>query len=203
MSTRNRPSTSASSSTTGYGGYQYTTYDYATTNSQSRSGRQRPGTARPRTAVSTLGIESQQIICSVSESRGISPTVGLAFVNLDTGEAVLCQICDSQTYVRTIHKLMVFNPSVILIVNTAANPRSKLFSIIEENLEDLNSNIILLDRRYWAETTGLEYIQQLAFAEDVETIKISINGNFFAVCCFAAVSLDGYRGRVAADTTRL
>lgn len=82
---------------------------------------------------------------------------------------------------------MVFSPSVILIVDTAANPKSKLFSIIEENLEDLNSNIVLLNRRYWAETTGLEYIQQLAFVEDVETIKISIGGNYFAVCCFAAV----------------
>jgi len=137
--------------------------------------------------VSTLGVEFQQIICAVNESRGVSPTVGLSFLNLDTGEAVLSQISDSQTYVRTIQKLMVFAPSVILIVSTAANPKSKLFSIIQENLEDFNSSIVLLDRRYWAETTGLEYIQQLAFAQDVETIKIAIGGNYFAVCCFAAV----------------
>jgi DNA mismatch repair protein MSH4 len=45
----------------------------------------------------------------------------------------------------------------------------------------------LLDRRYWSETTGLEYIQQLAFAQDVETIKTAVTGNYFAVCCFAAV----------------
>lgn len=166
----------------------YPSYEYTTTASRPRTRNQgRPGTARPRTAVSTLGVESQQIICAVSESRGISPTVGLAFVNVDTGEAVLSQICDSQTYVRTVHKLACFSPSQILIVNTSANPKSKLFSIIEENLEDLNSNIQLLDRRYWAETTGLEYIQQLAFPQDVESIKISISGNYFSVCCFAAV----------------
>jgi DNA mismatch repair protein MSH4 len=127
-------------------------------------------------------------VCAVSESRGISPTVGLAFVNIDTGEAVLCQICDSQTYVRTIHKLRVYGPSEILIVTTAASPRSKLFSIIEENLPALDSKITLLDRRYWAETSGLEYIQQLAFKEDVEGIKVSVGGNYFAVCCIAAVS---------------
>jgi DNA mismatch repair protein MSH4 len=127
-------------------------------------------------------------VCAVSESRGISPTVGLAFVNIDTGEAVLCQICDSQTYVRTIHKLRVYGPSEILIVTTAASPRSKLFSIIEENLPALDSKITLLDRRYWAETSGLEYIQQLAFKEDVEAIKVSVGGNYFAVCCTAAVS---------------
>ncbi len=137
--------------------------------------------------MSTLGIENQEIICAVSESRGISPTVGLAFVNLDTAEAVLSQICDSQTYVRTIHKLTVFNPTNILIVATASQPKSKLFSIIEDSLDDIGSNMTLLDRRYWAETTGIEYIQQLAFTEDVESIKTAVSGNYYAVCCFAAV----------------
>jgi len=149
----------------------------------------RPSTARPRTGVSTLGAENQDIVCAISESRGISPVVGLSFVNLDTGEAVLSQISDSQTYVRTIHKLMVFNPTTILVVSTAANPKSKLFSIIEDSLEEIDSNIVLLDRRYWAETVGIEYIQQLAFAEDVEAIKTAVSGNYYAVCCFAAVSL--------------
>lgn len=164
--------------------------DYATTTSRPRTGRRstgRPSTARPRTGVSTLGAENQEIICAISESRGISPTVGLAFVNLDTGEAVLSQISDSQTYVKTVHKLVVFNPTNILIVSTASNPKSKLFSIIEDSLEEIESNITLLDRRYWAETTGIEYIQQLAFAEDVESIKTAVSGNYYAVCCFAAV----------------
>ncbi|KAL2354274.1 muts domain V-domain-containing protein [Cryomyces antarcticus] len=190
MASGRRPSTSFTSASTSYPSYPSYSYNDTTTTSRPRTGRRnngRPSTARPRTGASTLVAEAQQVICAVSESRGISPTVGLAFVNLDTGEAVLSQICDSQTYVRTIHKLMVYSPSEILIVSTAANPKSKLFSIIEENLNDLNSNIVLLDRRYWAETTGLEYIQQLAFAEDVEAIKISIGGNYFAVCCIAAV----------------
>lgn len=103
---------------------------------------------------------------------------------------MLSQISDSQTYVRTIHKLMVFNPTSILVVSSAASPKSKLFSIIEDSLEDIDSNIVLLDRRYWAETVGIEYIQQLAFAEDVEAIKTAVSGNYYAVCCFAAVSTD-------------
>ncbi|KAK5137638.1 hypothetical protein LTR08_007933 [Meristemomyces frigidus] len=174
----------------------YTTGGYGTATSRPRTGRRstgrpsttRPSTARPRTGISTLGgAENQEIICAISESRGISPTVGLAFVNLDTGEAVLSQISDSQTYVRTVHKLIVYSPTNILIVSTAASPKSKLFSIIEDSLDDIGSNITLLDRRYWAETTGLEYVQQLAFLEDVESIKTAVSGNYYAVCCFAAV----------------
>ncbi|KAJ4988349.1 MutS domain V [Stagonosporopsis vannaccii] len=180
-----RPSTSATSAsmTYSYGDYNTT----AASHRRTRPGTGRPSTARPRTGASTIArVESQHVICAVAESRGISPTVGLAFVNLDFAEAVLCQINDSQTYVRTIHKLKVYGPSEILVVATASSPRSKLFSIIEENLEDIGSKITLLDRRYWVESTGFEYIQTLAFREDVEAIKISVQGNYYAICCIAA-----------------
>ncbi|KAJ4352708.1 MutS protein msh4 [Ascochyta clinopodiicola] len=180
MAGPSRPSTSYTSASTSYG-YG----DYNTTTSRPHTGR--PSTARPKTGASTIArVESQHVVCAVAESRGISPTVGLAFVNLDTGEAVLCQINDSQTYVRSIHKLKVYGPSEVLIVATASSPKSKLFSIIEENLEDIGSKITLLDRRYWADSTGYEYIQSLAFKEDVEAIKVSVQGNYYAICCIAA-----------------
>ena len=192
MFQRSRPSTSQSTSaSTPYGYYGYGDYNNITTASRPSTRRNtgRPSTARPRTGASTITrVEAQNVVCAIAESRGISPTVGLAFVNLDTAEAVLCQICDSQTFVRTVHKLKVYGPSEILIVSTAASPRSKLFSIIEENLEDIGSKLTLLDRRYWAESTGYEYIQSLAFKEDVEAIKMSVTGNYYAVCCIAAVS---------------
>lgn len=166
---------------------------YTTTTSRPRTSQRsvlsagRTSTARPRTGQSTIaGIEAQQIICAVTESRGVAPTVGLAFINLELAESVLCQISDSQTYVRAIHKIHVFSPSVILMASSAANPESKLLSIIRENLADLDCRIELIDRRYFAETTGLEYIDQLAFKEDAEAIKQAIGGNYFAVCCFAA-----------------
>ena len=123
----------------------------------------------------------------MSESRGVSPTVGIAFVNLSTSEVVLSQINDSKSYVRTILKLQIFEPSCILMVSTAVNPRSTMCSIIEENVN--NCPIVPLERRYWAEIAGLDYIQQLAFAQDVEAIKIAIGGNYFATCCFAAVGV--------------
>ena len=190
-----RPSTSCSYASTS----KSTSYQNAYTTSTSypigsRPGTARPGTARPGTgrrsrasrAPSTVGGgESQQIICAISEARGISPTVGLAFVNISTGEAVLCQICDNQFYARTINKLQVFEPTEILIVSTSGPPNPKMYSIVEENV--IGARIIMVDRKYWSESSGLEYVQQLAFVEDVEAIKVAIGGNFYATCCFAAV----------------
>ncbi|KAF2715997.1 hypothetical protein K431DRAFT_326350 [Polychaeton citri CBS 116435] len=172
--------------------YSTSSTDYSTAHARSRPrpstrGISRPSTARPKTGYSTLGIENQEIVCAVTEARGPSPTVGLAFVNLDTGEAVLSQMIDSQTYVRTVQKLVVFNPSTILIVATAANPKSKLFAIVEDHLEDIGANLTLIDRRYFTERTGYEYIHDLAFTEDVQSINTAVSGSFYAVSCFAAI----------------
>ena len=138
-------------------------------------------TTRPTTTATSVA--TQDIICAVSESRGISSTVGLAFVNLSTAEAVLCQICDSQTYVKTVTKIGVFEPTEILLMKTAKE--SKLFHIIEENIP--NTTFTFLDRKSWSDKTGLDYADRLGFPIDIESIKITFGGNYFAACCFAAV----------------
>ncbi|KAJ4301075.1 MutS protein msh4 [Kalmusia sp. IMI 367209] len=195
LNLRTRPPTSYSTLTGS--SYPSCTYGYddhnTTTTSRPRTLRStaRPSTARPRTSASTIArIEAQTVICAVAESRGISPTVGISFVNLDTGEAVLCQICDSQTYVKTIHKLRVYGPSEILIMATAASPKSKLFSIIEENLDIMDSKMTLLDRKYWAEGAGFDYIKTLALDDDVEAIKLSVSGSFYAVLKYIELGLN-------------
>ena len=191
MSYPSRPLTSHNNS-------HATSYQYGSVSQQqghrpsvSRAGS-RPGTRNHRACSTIGGGESQHIICAVSEARGVSPTVGLAFVNISTGEAVLSQICDNQFYVRTSHKIQVFEPTEILIVSTSAPPnqKSKMYHVLEEEIP--GSSIIALDRKYWSETVGMEYIQQFAFVEDVESIKVAMSGNYFATCSFAAVGVFNY-----------
>ncbi|PLN75258.1 muts domain V-domain-containing protein [Aspergillus taichungensis] len=144
--------------------------------------RQSTGPLRTRPTTTATSVASQDIVCAVSESRGISSTVGLAFVNLSTAETVLCQICDSQTYAKTITKISVFEPTEILFMNTARD--SKLYCILHENIPD--TTFTFLDRRCWSEKAGHEYVDRLAFPEDVESVKLALGGHFFAACCLAA-----------------
>lgn len=145
----------------------------------------RPATARPTTTATSIA--SQDIVCAVSESRGISSTVGLAFVNLATAEVVLCQICDSPTYVKTVTKIGVFEPNEILFMNTVAE--SKLRFIIQENLPE--PILTFLDRRYWSDRAGQEYLDRLAFSDEADSLKVTLGGSYFAACCFAAVCKQG------------
>jgi DNA mismatch repair protein MSH4 len=68
---------------------------------------------------------------------------------------------------------------------------SKLLSIIRETLEVDKYDILMMDidRQYWSDSAGYEYVQQLAFPDDLEPLKVAIGGNYFAACCFAAVGV--------------
>lgn len=107
----------------------------------------------------------------------------MAFVNLGTAEAVLCQICDSQIYEKTATKIGVFEPNEILFVNAAKE--SKLCYILQENLPD--PMFTFLDRKFWSEKAGHEFLHRLAFQDEVDSLKVILNSNYFAACCFAAV----------------
>ena len=162
--------------------------DASDTSTNSRT--QTTNTRRPTTTgTSATNPVFQEIIVAVSESRGIAPIAGLAILNISLAEAVLCQICDTQTYVRTLHKLSVFAPTEVLFANTARG--SKLLGAVEENLVkngDQDLLITCIDRKYWNENSGFDFVRQLALSEDIEALKVSLSGKFFAASCFAAAS---------------
>lgn len=132
--------------------------------------------------------EAHDTICAVSEARGVTPSVGVAFVNVSIGEVVISQICDNRAYVKTIHQIQLTSPSRILFMSTTCPPNnpSALFSLVQNLTAD--TQIDALDRSAWSETEGLEYIHNLAFKEDIEPLKVAMQGKFYAISSFAAVS---------------
>ncbi|KHN94077.1 DNA mismatch repair protein MutS, C-terminal domain protein [Metarhizium album ARSEF 1941] len=134
-----------------------------------------------------LGASDQQtIICAVAESRGISPSIGIALVNITLGEAILSQICDNQSYVKTIHKLQIAIASRIVLMSTACPPNkdSVLYSLIDELIPD--ADIEMLDRSAWSEIDGLEYIENLAFKSDIDPMKVATQGKYYCIGSLAA-----------------
>ena len=173
--------------------YTTTGTSYRSTTSNSRNKRvatpaQSTISGRKSRCTSSIGgSENHEIVCAITEARGVTPSVGIVFVNVSTGEANLSQICDTQFYIRTLHQITVYDPSRILLVSTTCppNPASTLYSMICEAFP--GTALQPLDRKYWSEQTGLDYLQNLAFRDDVEATKVAIEGNFYATCAFSAV----------------
>lgn len=128
-------------------------------------------------------------MCAVSEARGISPSVGIAFINVTLGEVTLSQICDNQLYYKTIHKIQLASPSRIIFTHAACPPNqpSALYSRLQESMPEIQ--VDSFERSAWSETVGLEYIRDLGIESDFEPIKVALEGKYYAVSSFSAVSL--------------
>ncbi|KAM3506660.1 hypothetical protein MY10362_002249 [Beauveria mimosiformis] len=147
----------------------------------------RPTTASGRksraTNASSVVGEAQTIVCAVCEARGVSPSVGIAFVNTSLGEAVLSQICDNQSYVKTLHKIRINWPSRIICLAQRTRPTS-LMSLLRTMFADIPIDVT--DRSFWSETKGIEYVNKLAFETDIQPIQVAIQGKYYAVSALAA-----------------
>ncbi|KAL7960411.1 muts domain V domain-containing protein [Trichoderma compactum] len=143
--------------------------------------------SRSEATPSILGqSDSHDVVCAVSEARGVTPTVGIAAVDLSLGEVTLSQICDNQSYVRTIHKLQLACPSRIVFMPSACSPNepSTFFSLVQRLIPEAET--ASHDRSAWSESAGIEYIEHLAPEGDIGPIKVAIQGKYYAVCCFSA-----------------
>lgn len=104
----------------------------------------------------------------------------------------MSQISDNGTYARTLHKLEIYSPSHVLIPATGHvndSIGSTLQELILDKEDEVGYKVGQIDRRYYNEKMGIDYVQNLAFADDVEAIKISLEGSYYAVCCFGAVNI--------------
>ncbi|KAG9298500.1 hypothetical protein G9A89_016497 [Geosiphon pyriformis] len=106
---------------------------YETISSSSKSQRGRPQTsASTRTGAGGSGRgDAHSLVVAVIEGRALFSNIHLfAFVFSKKSK-----ISDSQTYVKTLHKMSLYNPMEILLSITAVEPSmSKLCKILEENI---------------------------------------------------------------------
>lgn len=100
-------------------------------------------------------------------------------------QATLCQIVDSQMYVRTLQKLYTWSPSIVLFPSTLAESKMMMFLNAEmpQNVELRN-----IDKRYFNENDGSGHLQQMALGDEIEPLKVAVEGKFYALCAFSGVS---------------
>ncbi|KAI8604094.1 DNA mismatch repair protein Msh4 [Dissophora ornata] len=125
-------------------------------------------------------------LAAIVEGRGTGAEVGMCFCDLKTSEVILCQMADSQTYVRTLQKLSLFEPSEILMPTSAVDPvNTKLVKIVKESLP--SSTITPVARRLFNDSTGLQYIKKYTIKEGSASLLLGIPTKYFCLAATAAV----------------
>ncbi|XP_063018981.1 mutS protein homolog 4 isoform X5 [Melospiza melodia melodia] len=127
------------------------------------------------------------VIVAVVEGRGLARgEVGMASIDLKNPEMILSQFADNTTYAKVITKLKILTPLEIIMSNTAcdAGNTTNLFSLITEHFK--NVTFTTVQRKYFNETKGLEYIEQLC-ASEFSTIFMEVQSKYYCLAAAAAL----------------
>ncbi|XP_053549161.1 mutS protein homolog 4 [Bombina bombina] len=127
------------------------------------------------------------VMVAVVEGRGLAKgEIGIASIDLKNPEVILSQFSDNTIYVKVITKLQILAPLEILMSNTACDGGSstKLFNLITENFK--NVSFTTVQRKYFNETKGLEYIEQLCVPE-FSAVVMEVQSKYYCLAAVAAL----------------
>ncbi|KAI8513853.1 MutS protein msh4 [Branchiostoma belcheri] len=156
------------------------------------SSHRTPGSRRTPHSVTgassaTPGVPLTANIIALVEGRGLARgEIGMATIDLKRPELVISQFSDSQTYVKTMTKINILQPIEIIMPNTACENgnMTKLFKLISDNFN--NTNISTVQRKYFNETKGLQYVRQLCVPE-FNSIEMEVASKYYSLACTAAL----------------
>ncbi|XP_071983700.1 mutS protein homolog 4 isoform X2 [Engystomops pustulosus] len=139
------------------------------------------------TSSSTSARSTASVVVAVVEGRGFARgEIGMASLDLKNPDVVLSQFSDSSIYVKVITKLQILTPLEILMPNTSCEggKTTELFRLINENFKDVSFTTV--QRKYFNETKGLEYIDQLC-APEFSTVLMEVRSKYYCLAAVAAL----------------
>ncbi|KAL7751014.1 MutS protein msh4 [Sorochytrium milnesiophthora] len=146
--------------------------------------RARPSTAK--SVATTAAGDKQGFIVAMSEARGVQLEVGMAAINLVTGECVACQFIDSATYVKTLHKLNNWDAVQLLIPANHTEPADgKLTVVLKEHLPDLE--VMPVARKFFSDQSGLAYLRRYALEDEVAGLLLVMTSKYHCLSSLAAL----------------
>ncbi|GMM38326.1 MutS family protein [Saccharomycopsis crataegensis] len=139
---------------------------------------------RSGTIASQAPHNAVKVLCSITESQALAPIVGIAFLFLATGELIVSCIKDSQTYIRTIHKIQVYSPTEIMIPTGLA--QSNLMAILESNLS-AEVKITLISKNQFTCDNPMSLIQKYTFSDDFIKLRLELVNQVYGLNSIVAI----------------
>lgn len=120
----------------------------------SRPNSSRPMSSRPVTGMST-GHET--ILLAISESRGPTTELGIASLNLRTGDCNILQFNDSANYSLALAQIQILNPSKIILSTTTVQVEhpSRFYQALGTQMEEIGE-VLSVSRKSFSDLVGLE-----------------------------------------------
>ncbi|KAI9098293.1 hypothetical protein DFS34DRAFT_620420 [Phlyctochytrium arcticum] len=132
------------------------------------------------------GVTSHRLV-AISEGRGFATEVGMAMFNLRTNVCQLYQFVDSHAYIKTLSKILLMEPTEIIVSATVFTPtKSKLLQAIEAHVTDCQ--IVPVSRNTFNDNHGLNYVQQYGLEDEQDgAISPALPSRFYCLAATAAL----------------
>ncbi|XP_070563567.1 mutS protein homolog 4-like [Ptychodera flava] len=157
------------------------------TRTPASSCRRTAGSSSINTTTATPAQQQQSVIVAIVEGRGQARgEIGMASIDLKKPELIVSQFSDTQTYVRVMTKLQILQPLEIIMPSTVCDSgnMTKLFKLISDQFQ--GTNISTVQRKYFNESKGLQYIKHLCVAE-YKTVEMEVNAKYYCLATTAAL----------------
>lgn len=149
---------------------------------------QSTSSTRSNTSRFTIAETNPGVLVAVVEGRGSARgEIGLASISLSNPTLVLCQFSDTMTYIRTLTKMAILNPSDVLIPhsgNLGSGDQSKLYQDLTEHC--VGSKINQIHRKYYNETRGMQMVKHLC-APEYSLVELQLGHKFYALAAAFAL----------------
>ncbi|GBM16038.1 MutS 4 [Araneus ventricosus] len=126
-------------------------------------------------------------IVAIVEGRGIARgEIGMACIDIKNPVLLLSQFADTQAYLRLAVQLNVLKPLEVVMPNTSLEygSKTKLICRIKELFPEMTT--VTVQRKYFNETKGLQYIQELC-ASEYKTVEIEVSPKYYCLAACAAL----------------
>ncbi|CAL1285489.1 unnamed protein product [Larinioides sclopetarius] len=152
--------------------------------SHSYSGGDRSSTSKSSTTPQSC---ANTKLVAIVEGRGIARgEIGMACIDIKNPVLLLSQFADTQAYLRLAIQLNVLKPLEVVMPNTSLEygSKTKLICRIKELFPEMTT--VTVQRKYFNETKGLQYIQELC-ASEYKTVEIEVSPKYYCLAACAAL----------------
>lgn len=129
--------------------------------------------------------DSKKVYAAVVKGSGLSSNeIGIATIDMNESILRLAQFSDSPTFHSILSRLEILDCSEIIVSNTLL---SKEHAFVEA-LQNSNENpLIPLERRYFNENVGLDYIRDYSLPQCKTLIEVDLEAKFYCLAAAGAL----------------
>ncbi|KAI9254067.1 muts domain V-domain-containing protein [Sporodiniella umbellata] len=123
---------------------------------------------------------------TLAEGRGVASEIGFCCFDEQNCECTLSEFADSPSFTKTLHKISLNNPDILLLCSggNQTQEKSRLVYWVQRTFPHLS--LVFLPRKYFNEQEGMACVERYGLPQDLPTLTLGLSPKYFCLTAIAA-----------------